>query len=117
MAKLSSALAAAESANHAKSRFLANMSHEIRTPINGVIGLLEPVSVTSLDNRQRSLVNGASSAATACRCPSLFLWRLDAVHGLLIGSLAIAQVNSKLRQFYLSDLTINVELSGHKCLN
>lgn len=64
LAKLSRALVAAESANQAKSRFLANMSHEIRTPINGVIGLLELVSATSLDDRQRSLVNGARSSAS-----------------------------------------------------
>ncbi|MEJ2693621.1 MAG: ATP-binding protein [Candidatus Thiodiazotropha sp.] len=64
LAKLSRALVAAESANQAKSRFLANMSHEIRTPINGVIGLLELVSTTSLDDRQRSLVNGARSSAS-----------------------------------------------------
>jgi two-component system, sensor histidine kinase RpfC len=62
LAKLSRALAAAESANQAKSRFLANMSHEIRTPINGVIGLLELVSATPLKKQQRSLIQGAQSA-------------------------------------------------------
>jgi two-component system sensor histidine kinase RpfC len=63
LAKLSRALAAAEAANQAKSRFLANMSHEIRTPINGVIGLLELLSVTPLEAKQSSLVNGAQSSA------------------------------------------------------
>jgi two-component system sensor histidine kinase RpfC len=63
LAKLSRALAAAESANQAKSRFLANMSHEIRTPINGVIGLLELLSATPLEEKQSSLVNGAQSSA------------------------------------------------------
>ena len=37
-AQLEMALAAAEAANHAKSRFLAAMSHELRTPLNAVIG-------------------------------------------------------------------------------
>nr|AGS54030.1 PAS/PAC sensor hybrid histidine kinase [uncultured bacterium contig00048] len=35
------ALAAAESANQAKTIFLANMSHEIRTPLNSIIGFSE----------------------------------------------------------------------------
>ncbi|MEW8285776.1 MAG: ATP-binding protein [Candidatus Thiodiazotropha endolucinida] len=63
LAKLSRALDAAKSANEAKSRFLANMSHEIRTPINGVIGLLELLSVTPLAEKQKSLVHGAQSSA------------------------------------------------------
>ncbi|MCG7984226.1 MAG: ATP-binding protein [Candidatus Thiodiazotropha lotti] len=61
--KLSRALVAAEAANQAKSRFLANMSHEIRTPINGVIGLLELLSLTPLEKKQSSLVQGAQSSA------------------------------------------------------
>ncbi len=36
---LQTALAAAESANKAKTAFLSNMSHEIRTPMNAIIGL------------------------------------------------------------------------------
>jgi len=63
LAKLSRALAAAEAANQAKSRFLANMSHEIRTPINGVVGMLELVGTTSLDEKQRSMIKGAQSSA------------------------------------------------------
>ncbi len=62
LAKLSRALQAAETANQAKSRFIANMSHEIRTPINGVIGMLELLSATPLEQRQRSLIHGAQSS-------------------------------------------------------
>ena len=36
--ELRRAMAAAETANQAKSRFLATMSHELRTPLNSVIG-------------------------------------------------------------------------------
>jgi two-component system sensor histidine kinase BarA len=36
-----------------KSEFLANMSHEIRTPMNGVLGFVELLEQTSLDDTQR----------------------------------------------------------------
>jgi len=44
---------AAESANAAKSVFLATMSHEIRTPMNGMIGMLELLDHSPLDEEQR----------------------------------------------------------------
>ena len=43
---------AADAANRAKSEFLANMSHEIRTPLNGVLGMLEILGHTGLDDQQ-----------------------------------------------------------------
>jgi signal transduction histidine kinase/CheY-like chemotaxis protein len=43
----------AESANRAKSEFLANMSHEIRTPLNGLLGGLQLLQKTPLDEEQR----------------------------------------------------------------
>ena len=47
---------AAEEASRAKGEFLANMSHEIRTPINGMLGMMELLSHTSLDSRQKDFV-------------------------------------------------------------
>jgi len=36
----------------AKSQFLANMSHEIRTPLTGILGVVELLKKTTLDERQ-----------------------------------------------------------------
>ncbi len=47
---------AAEEASRAKGEFLANMSHEIRTPINGMLGMMELLSHTSLDDRQQDFI-------------------------------------------------------------
>lgn len=43
---------AAESANRAKSEFLANMSHEIRTPMNGLLGMVQLLRYTALNQEQ-----------------------------------------------------------------
>jgi len=46
----------AESASLSKSEFLANMSHEIRTPLNGVLGMLQLLGLSALDQDQEKFV-------------------------------------------------------------
>lgn len=47
---------AAEYGKKVKETFLANMSHELRTPINGIIGLTNLLSKTSLDEQQTGMI-------------------------------------------------------------
>ena len=49
---LSDAVAAAETANRAKSTFLSNMSHDIRTPMNAIIGFTT-LAVSNIDDKER----------------------------------------------------------------
>lgn len=56
-ADLRAALAAAESANRAKTGFLAHMSHELRTPLHGLGGTIDALTRTRLDAEQRRLLD------------------------------------------------------------
>lgn len=47
----------AEAANKSKSEFLTNMSHEIRTPLNGVMGMLQLLQTTPLNEEQKHYVD------------------------------------------------------------
>lgn len=50
--ELTTALAAAEHANKAKTQFLNNMSHDIRTPMNAVIGFTS-LAASHIDNKEK----------------------------------------------------------------
>jgi PAS domain S-box-containing protein len=63
IADLQTARAEAEHASHIKSAFLATMSHEIRTPMNGVIGLVDVLAHSRLDEHQSSLLRTVRESA------------------------------------------------------
>ena len=52
----------AEQSSKARSEFLANMSHEIRTPMNGVLGMMELLKTTELNEKQLNYVNTAQNS-------------------------------------------------------
>jgi signal transduction histidine kinase/DNA-binding response OmpR family regulator len=62
---LRSAKEQAEQGGQAKSEFLANMSHEIRTPLNGVIGFVDLLMKTKLDDTQKQYMSTVLQSANS----------------------------------------------------
>ncbi|HET7540382.1 MAG TPA: response regulator [Polyangiaceae bacterium] len=61
--KLKKTTSAALEAARIKSEFLANMSHEIRTPMNGVLGMIELLHGTQLNEKQRRYAQTLKASA------------------------------------------------------
>jgi signal transduction histidine kinase/FixJ family two-component response regulator len=60
--QLSVSFSEAQAANTLKSQFVANMSHEIRTPMHGIIGMVDVVLTSQLDDRQRGYLTTVREA-------------------------------------------------------
>ena len=61
--ELRSAKNAADEASRSKSEFLATMSHEIRTPMHGMIGAIELLQRTPMNEQQRNLMGALRDAS------------------------------------------------------
>ncbi len=78
----------AEAANRAKSEFLANMSHEIRTPISGVMGMLQLLAASDLDQEASQYVQ---MALRACRTLTRLLSDILDLSRVEAGKLALQE--------------------------
>ncbi len=55
----------AEASSRAKGQFIATVSHEIRTPMNGIIGMIDLLGGTSLNDCQRQYIETIKSSGTS----------------------------------------------------
>jgi signal transduction histidine kinase/CheY-like chemotaxis protein/HPt (histidine-containing phosphotransfer) domain-containing protein len=55
----------AQAATEAKAMFLATMSHEIRTPMTGIIGMVDLLTQSKMDDDQRKMSNTVRDSAYA----------------------------------------------------
>ncbi|MBU3951837.1 MAG: PAS domain S-box protein, partial [Proteobacteria bacterium] len=55
----------AQAANRAKGQFLSNISHEVRTPMNHIMGMLDLLLATRLDEEQQEFLEILQKSATS----------------------------------------------------
>jgi len=116
-------------ASEAKSLFLANMSHEIRTPMNGIIGFVELLKTTEMNEEQTefvSIIEKSSENLLSIINNILDLSKIenkkidlenvifdgDVAFENLIESFAITSAEKNIRLNYYCDPNISHQLKG-----
>jgi len=112
--KLIAARVAAEAAADAKSNFLATMSHEIRTPLNGILGMVEVLLISRLNDKQRDqlrTIQMSGSSLLEILNDVLDFSKIDA------GKLAIDRVPVNLEHLLLNVVKIMRPVASKRGLN
>jgi len=106
---LSSLRNQAEVAARTKAEFLAQMSHEIRTPLNGILGMLQLLQQTALNEEQHEYVDIADTSTqrlTALLTDILDLSRLES------GKMTLNEAPFDLREVLSDTRTLFSPLAG-----
>ncbi len=93
----------AETTDEAKTTFLATVSHEMRTPLNGIVGMIELLSKTNLDQEQRELLKSLTYSG-------------NILHGLISNVLDITTIEAGKLDLDVKAFEIRKELNSLKAM-
>ncbi len=105
--EMSKAKHAADKANQAKSAFLAVVSHEIRTPMNGILGMVQLLQDTSINQKQQDYIDTIHKSGETMMALLNDILDFEKIES---GSMELEEVGFDLRQL-ANDVVIL--MSGH----